>query len=157
MADNKEIIKCPACGEDMVKVLIPDLNIYVDICLNGCGGMLFDNRELEKIDEPHENIDDILTAIKEKSFKEVDIKKTRICPLCDIPMVKLGEQTDVEIDVCNMCGAKFLDNGELQKLRALASKQSNDNIIWEEYMPMQIKQSLGVRAATWIATNIIKS
>ena len=77
--------------------------------------------------------------------------------LCDIPMVKLGEQTDVEIDVCNMCGAKFLDNGELQKLRALASKQPNDNIIWEEYMPMQIKQSLGVRAATWIATNIIKS
>lgn len=76
MADNKEIIKCPACGEDMVKVLIPDLNIYVDICLNGCGGMLFDNRELEKFDEPHENIDDILTAIKEKSFKEVDIKKT---------------------------------------------------------------------------------
>ena len=44
MADNKEIIKCPACGEDMVKVLIPDLNIYVDICLNGCGGMLFYNR-----------------------------------------------------------------------------------------------------------------
>ncbi len=27
MADNKEIIKCPACGEDMVKVLIPDLNM----------------------------------------------------------------------------------------------------------------------------------
>ena len=25
MADNKEIIKCPACGEDMVKVLIPDI------------------------------------------------------------------------------------------------------------------------------------
>ena len=67
MADNKEIIKCPACGEDMVKVLIPDLNIYVDICLNGCGGMLFDNRELEKFDEPHENIDDIKTTYPRES------------------------------------------------------------------------------------------
>lgn len=156
MADNKEIIKCPACGEDMVKVFVPDLNVYIDICLNSCGGMLFDNRELEKFDEPHENMDDILAAIKEKNFIEVDTKQTRICPLCNVPMVKLGEKTGIEIDVCNMCGAKFLDNGELKGLRDMAAGHLDENAPWEELMPIQIKQSLGVRATTWLATKIIK-
>ena len=32
----------------MEKIFISDANINVDICLNGCGGILFDNRELEK-------------------------------------------------------------------------------------------------------------
>ena len=33
-------------------------------------------------------------------------------------MVKMGAGAgNVEIDVCNTCGAKFLDNGELEKVR----------------------------------------
>jgi len=29
----------------------------VDVCQNGCGGIWFDNFELEKVDEKHETLD----------------------------------------------------------------------------------------------------
>ncbi len=120
MADNHEIINCPACGCKMEKVQVPDAGIQVDVCLNGCGGIYFDNRELEKVDEKHENIDAILDVIASKSFKYVDTTKQRICPVCNTPMVKhyMSVKKEVEIDDCYGCGGKFLDNGELQKIRA---------------------------------------
>ena len=37
-------------------------------------------------------------------------------------MVKQDSGTEVEIDSCNICGATFLDNGELTKLRELKNK-----------------------------------
>ena len=118
MSDNKQIINCPACGKEMVKVFDKEKGINIDICLNGCGGILFDNREFEKFDESHENADEILNAIKERKFAKVDESEIRVCPICNVPMVKMGAGTGgVEIDICNTCGAKFLDNGDLEKVR----------------------------------------
>ncbi len=120
MADNKEIIKCPACGCEMTNIFIPEENINIDICLDGCGGIYFDNRELEKFDEKHENIDVILEQLKGKEFKAVDTTEKRICPICKTPMVKhfMSIKKEVEIDECYQCGGKFLDFGELEKIRA---------------------------------------
>ena len=64
MADTKEIINCPACGKPMVKIPVPAENINIDICLDGCGGIFFDNREFKKFDEQAENIDEIIKAIQ---------------------------------------------------------------------------------------------
>ena len=46
-------------------------------------------------------------------------------------MVKMGAADGtVQIDVCNTCGGKFLDNGELQKIRKYKNDhQKVDNII----------------------------
>ena len=119
MSDNKQTINCPACSKEMVKVFDKEKGINIDICLNGCGGIFFDNREFEKFDEAHENVDEILNVIKGKDFAKVDDTEVRVCPICNIPMVKMGAGAgNVEIDVCNTCGAKFLDNGELEKIRA---------------------------------------
>lgn len=118
MADNKNTILCPACGKEMQKIYMPEAKVNIDICLDGCGGIFFDNRELEKFDETHESVNEILEAVKGREFKEVDSEETRICPICKIPMVKMGSgKGGVEIDVCNTCGAKFLDNLELQLIR----------------------------------------
>lgn len=140
MADNKEIIKCPACDNEMKKIFIPSEGINIDICTEGCGGILFDNRELNKFDEPHENIDEILKAIDGKTFIEVDESQTRVCPICNVPMVKMGAGAGgVEIDVCNTCGAKFLDNGELQKIRS-AEEVKNERL--DELMNSLYKENL---------------
>ena len=118
MADNKNDIICPACGMTMKKVYVSEANVNVDICTDGCGGIYFDNRELKKFDESHENADEILAAIKGKQFKEVDEECTRECPICHVPMVKMGSgKGDVVIDVCNTCGGKFLDNKEIEIIR----------------------------------------
>ena len=127
MADNKEMIQCPACSKSMTKIFVPEKGINIDICTDGCGGIFFDNRELEKFDSAEDNIDEILEAIKDKTFEKVDESTTRICPSCKVPMVKMGAGVpDVVIDVCNTCGAKFLDNGELQKIREAVEEGDNE-------------------------------
>ena len=118
MADNKELLTCPACGNEMKKIYLEGKSINIDICLDGCGGILFDNRELEKCDEAHENATEILEAIKDKTFIEVDESAQKECPVCGAIMMKMGAGSgNVQLDCCAHCGAKYLDNGELQRMR----------------------------------------
>ncbi len=119
MSDTKEIIKCPACGKEMKKVFIEDKGFYLDICVDGCGGILFDNQEFKHFDEQHESIDEILNAYLNKEYKPEDQHEERICPVCLQPMVKnfASSLKEVQIDECYSCGAKFLDYGELDKIR----------------------------------------
>jgi Zn-finger nucleic acid-binding protein len=124
MADTTNIIKCPACGKVMEKIYIPDAGVNIDICLDGCGGIFFDNRELEKFDGKNENIDKLIKSIDGKEFIPVNDNELRLCPVCGAAMLKMGAaEGTVQIDVCQACGGKFLDNGELQKIR----KYRNDN------------------------------
>ena len=119
MSDIKEIINCPACGTEMKKVFIKDANCNVDICVDGCGGIFFDNREFKKFDESFENIDEITASYKNKNYSKVNEEKERICPVCDAVMLKhfASSNNEVEIDECYTCGGIFLDYGELEKIR----------------------------------------
>lgn len=119
MADTKDLINCPACGKLMEKIFLKDKNFNIDICLDGCGGMLFDNREFNKFDEQDESIDEILKLISEKEFIKTNEELQRICPVCSSVMIKNKTKLggEIKIDECYSCGAKFLDNGELQKIR----------------------------------------
>src|SRR5574344_1069342 len=119
MADNFNEIKCPACQKVMKKIFIPRTGLNIDICLDGCGGMYFDNRELKEFDEHSEEIDEILDAIKGKTFISVNQDYPRVCPVCGAKMVKnyTSDKHKIQIDECYKCGGKFLDAGELQGLR----------------------------------------
>ena len=129
MADTQYVMNCPACGKEMKKVFIEDAGISVDICLDGCGGMLFDNRELEKVSEEHENVEVIMKELSGKKFEPVDESKHRICPVCNTIMVKNGAANGkVSIDVCNVCGAKFIDYGELEKIRVAFNEEYEENV-----------------------------
>lgn len=120
MVDTLKEMTCPACQKVMKKVLMPESNINVDICLDGCGGIFFDNRELKRFDEKAENIDAISNAISGKTFEKVNQEELRICPACGMKMVKncTSIKKEVQIDECYACGGKFLDASELQGLRA---------------------------------------
>lgn len=121
MADNKDVvINCPACGKEMVKVFMPEQGVNLDVCINGCGGIYFDNRELEKFDERHEDISPVVEALENKTFEKVDENLQRVCPVCGMNMVKhfASSKQEVQIDECYSCGGKFLDYNELEKIRA---------------------------------------
>lgn len=120
MSDTLREIKCPACDNIMKKVFMSGDNFNIDICIDGCGGMFFDNRELKHFDEKAENIDEILNAISGKTFQKVNQDNLRICPACGAKMVKNNTsiKKQVQIDECYSCGGKFLDASELQALRA---------------------------------------
>ena len=53
-------MNCPACGNVLEEMKVGD--VMVDVCQGGCGGIWFDNYELEKFDEPHESAGEELLA-----------------------------------------------------------------------------------------------
>jgi len=120
MSDTHEMLKCPACNKDMKKVFVAKEGVNIDICLDGCGGMWFDNREIKYFDEQNEKIDEIIAVIDGKEFAKVDQTNFRSCPVCGARMVKnfSSVKQDIKIDECYACGGKFLDNSELQAMRA---------------------------------------
>lgn len=133
MSDTHQVLKCPACQKDMVKVFVPKEGVNIDVCIDGCGGMWFDNRELSYFDEQSEKVDEILEAISNKIFAQVDQSNHRSCPVCGARMVKnySSIKKEIQIDECYSCGGKFLDNLELQKFRqeySTEQERSEDTI-----------------------------
>ncbi len=141
MADNNEIINCPACGCEMEKIFMPSLGINLDVCTKGCGGIYFDNRELKAFDELHEDIAPLEELFKNKKFKHIDETETKICPVCGTAMVKnyTSPNKVIQIDECYNCGGKFLDYSELQKIRSLNPQK---NIQTQEYKDFYPKLNL---------------
>lgn len=157
MTDTQHyIINCPACGKQMKKVFVEEANVNVDICTEGCGGMFFDNRELERFDEEHENTDAILKEVEGKEFEPRNEQEVRICPICDIPMTKLGGENSVQIDVCNVCGGKFLDNGELIKIREGKIQPDNQEELFKELEQSAYSDALG-KVGTFVNKKFIKT
>ena len=135
MKDTLEIISCPACGKEMKKVLIESANCNIDICVDGCGGIFFDNRELKKFDEQNENTDAITAQYKSKNYQKVNEHKQRICPVCESIMVKhyTDSKKEIEIDECYTCGAIFLDYNELDAIRAQYKTESERQAAFEKH------------------------
>lgn len=127
MADNLETISCPACGKEMHKIYMDAQGVNLDVCLDGCGGIFFDNREFKKFDENAEDISPLTNALAGKEFNKVDTTETRFCANCGAQMVKnfASALKEVEIDECYTCGSKFLDNEELTKIRAQYETESD--------------------------------
>lgn len=119
MKDTYETINCPACGKPMKKVFLEEQQFIVDVCLDGCGGLWLDNRELQKVDEQNEDITVIESAYQGKTFTKTDKTVERLCPLCNIKMVKnsVSAKQEISIDECYLCGGKFFDYQELEQMR----------------------------------------
>lgn len=120
MSNRVGIINCPACGKEMVEIFMPEQGINLDVCLNGCGGIYFDNREFKHFDTSSQNIDKLIEVTKDKNFITVDDTLQRTCPVCHAKMVKnfSSAKKQVLVDECYFCGGKFLDYKELLKIRA---------------------------------------
>lgn len=119
MTDTYKTIKCPACGSIMTKIFIPSQGVSLDICDKGCGGIFFDNRELDKFKNcPESNIQEISELLSVKEYARVDQNITRVCPNCSTNMVKTElPNSSVQLDTCYNCGGIFLDYGELDLIR----------------------------------------
>lgn len=138
MADNTDkIMNCPACGKPMKKIFMPSQGINLDVCVDGCGGIYFDNREFSKFDEPNEDIAPLLEVLSGKTFQYTDQSVIRKCPNCGTDMVKnySSSKKVVQVDECYNCGGKFLDFGELEKIREdYNTNNDSSNILRDLYL-----------------------
>ena len=114
---------CPNCNVKLKTVDIGESgsHFYIEVC-ESCGGMFFDNGELEAI------LDDKVRGVHHVSHQELSrlISKPldstlkvvyRKCPICSDIMnrKKFGEKSGVVIDICNHHGV-WLEAGELTRL-----------------------------------------
>lgn len=119
MHDSIKPLRCPACQNFMSKIFVKSAGANIDICTEGCGGMWFDNREINHFNAPSKDIGDILEVLNSKVF----VKKGELghiyCPSCGTKMIKTfsSVKKEIQIDECCSCGGKFLEHGELQAIR----------------------------------------
>jgi len=122
MTDTQHNLTCPACGQEMTKLFIADKALNIDICAQGCGGIYFDNQEIQEFSNQDEDLSEIKKLLENKNFMPVDETITRVCPSCGTPMAKTNA-FGVQIDTCYKCGGIFLDNGEFEQIRTHFKKR----------------------------------
>ncbi|MEJ2648278.1 MAG: zf-TFIIB domain-containing protein [Sedimentisphaerales bacterium] len=126
-------MNCPACNNELSEMIVS--GITVDVCKGGCGGIWFDNYELEKFSEARDSSGEELLNVEKNPGIVVDYIKKRICPKCNgIVMMRhfWSVKRQVEVDECPSCGGFWLDAGELAKIRDLYETEAEKTKAVEE-------------------------
>jgi len=92
--------------------------LTVDACHGGCGGIWFDNFELQKADG--EFAAEAILGIERDDLRLVDHDRRRSCPHCaGVVMMRhfFSGRRETEVDTCPSCGGVWLDAGELSAIR----------------------------------------
>jgi Zn-finger nucleic acid-binding protein len=111
-------MNCPRCRHELSEVTIRGTR--VDVCDGGCGGIWFDNFELQRFDEPDEAADRLLAETRVDLTARVDLQAKLSCPGCpDTALLRrpFSKAAPVYIDACPACGGVWLDYGELFQIR----------------------------------------
>ncbi len=126
---------CPACSTRLTEEKVGD--VVVDVCKLGCGGIWFDNWELDKLDEPHEHAGEMLLDVEVAPGIVVDHSKRRQCPRCNgVTMMRhffSVKREVVVVDECAACAGIWLDVGELKRIRSQYNTEEERERAAREY------------------------
>jgi Zn-finger nucleic acid-binding protein len=125
-------MNCPACDRELAH-LDAGNGVFLDVCQGGCGGVWFDNFELQKFDEAHEMPGSPVFAVEPAEGPAPAaptggaVRRTaladgpkRLCPRCPGQKMRryfFSAKRQIEVDECPSCGGDWLDNDELEKIR----------------------------------------
>ena len=110
-------MRCPVCESELQQV--PASDLVVDACVGGCGGIWFDQLELQKVDEAHEEAGQALLDVRRDPSISMDSSRRVNCPKCDVVMMRhfFSIKRNAEVDECPKCGGYWLDFGDLGEIR----------------------------------------
>ncbi len=135
-------MKCPRTNTDLTPVKVG--GITVDIS-EACGGVFFDNHELEHFDEKHERRGQVLVEhLNQFVPPQLNLSERISCPKCtDVVMARhfYSPEHLVEIDECPGCGGIWFDYAELEKLRELFPNQSDRQRAGERFASLMESSS----------------
>ena len=137
-------MNCPVCAATLTPVKAG--SITVDVCLGGCGGIWFDNFELQKFDQPCETAGEMLVTLKKRDDLQIDYNQRRNCPVCaGIRMMRhfYSPRRRVEVDECPNCGGIWLDAGELALIREEHANEAEQQRAVQEYLDGAAESILG--------------
>ena len=113
-------MKCPRTGTELKELTIHGITLDIS---EGCGGIWFDNFELEKFDNVEEcGGAEILDLVAKYHNSEIDLSERINSPKHpDVVMMRyfFSPKRKIEIDECPQCGGIWLDPGELAHIREL--------------------------------------
>ena len=121
-------MNCPRTGKELKPVLVDGIEIDLSM---GCGGVWFDQFELNKFDEVHESAGEILIEHINAYHKPLNDLEVRLkCPKDpDVVMMRrfYSGKLQIEIDECPQCGGIWLDSEELSGIRKLFPTEEHLN------------------------------
>jgi uncharacterized protein len=127
-------MKCPACENILTEITMGRLS--VDVCRGGCGGIWFDNFELQQADDPWDFAGAVLEDLEKIPRVTVDFDRRRHCPRCgDLVLMRhfYSDQRRIQIDTCPGCGGVWLDHGELLGIRHECAAKPDKNEAAQNY------------------------
>lgn len=133
---------CPACQRELVSITVDDLTI--EVCHEGCGGLWFDSLELKRVDNPHEELGDVLAEIPANPVPDAPDRK-RVCPRCSGQKMRRHWLSGIEVDTCPACAGTWLDGGELATLRdkGLAKTEEEERELFRSLRPQLSRHLTG--------------
>ena len=139
------MLNCPRTGRPMVQVEIDGVVVEVS---SGCGGVWFDNFEIKKFDETHEQAGQELIRVIEQYRQPVtDLDRRLRCPRDpDVVMMRrfFSVKARVNIDECPACGGVWLDPGELSEIHSLYKTEAERHEAGRKFVE-ELAESSGLR------------
>ncbi len=126
--DMSTNLVCPICKVPLKSAVFH--NVEVNYCPN-CLGIWFEEDELRLAkDDKDKNLEwlDVDLWKDEKKFKISH--GIRLCPSCRVPLyeVRYGD-SDIVVDVCNICHGVWLDRAEFKKIIDYLHKKADYEIL----------------------------
>lgn len=119
---------CPICKKYLDRAILS--GVEVDYCPK-CLGLWFEEEELRWAkDEKDRNLRwlDIDLWKDEEQFKIAPLQK--LCPWCRLPLYETNYgDSDIKVDVCNICHGIWLDRGEFKKIIQFLKKKADQEIL----------------------------
>jgi len=137
---------CPACGDALRRRTVD--GVTAKVCDGGCGGIWFDNNELQHFDEPHDAAGTQLLSVRRNPDGIVDSSARYDCPRCKGYVMQrhfFSVKMHVQVDTCAGCGGRFLDAGDLSAVRTLFDTE--DELVaaadefWNEVFEVEVAAS----------------
>src|SRR5947207_11575848 len=103
-------MNCPACARELTEMTVTG-PITVDVCTGGCGGIWFDQWELQKVDAADEADGEALLHVDRDQSVTVDLTARRSCPReGDVVLQQhfYSVKRRVTVDECPGCGGYWL-------------------------------------------------
>jgi Zn-finger nucleic acid-binding protein len=127
-------MNCPVCSRVLAPVQAGP--VTVDVCLGGCGGIWFDNFELQKLERAGDAAEEMLVNVKKREDVQVDYSQRRGCPRCNMVMMRhfFSPRRRFEVDECPNCGGYWLDAGELALVREEHRTEPEQQRAVDEYL-----------------------
>ncbi len=121
-------MKCPFCNVDLVEMLF--YNTYAHYCPQ-CLGLWFEKDELrEAKNSKDENLSWLDIDLWKQASQFRITSANKFCPDCRMPLYEVNYgDSEIKVDVCNLCHGIWLDRGEFKKIIAYLEKEKDFKLL----------------------------